>query len=714
MMVQQDKAVLQIALMGNPNSGKSTLFNRLTGLQQKVGNFPGVTVEKKEGRLQLSDGRAAQLIDFPGSYSLYPNSKDERIVVQTLANPHDINQPDLIIYVADVNKLEKHFLLFSQLRELQKPIILVLNMTDVAERAGLQIRIDQLRRQLGIPVVTTSGRTGEGIPALQQLIDTHIRRPLSNGKDWTGDYRPSDRATQIVRTLESDYPEYTPYQRLLLAHHHTWLPFLNEAERTRIGQLVEATDFVPLKAQVEETLQRFDRFTPLLKDTLTAPAESRSDRFTQRLDSLLTHRWWGPLIFFALMLLVFQAIFAWATVPMDWIDQAFSALGNGLRQTLPAGLLTDLLIDGILAGLSGIVIFVPQIAILFFLIGLLEEAGYMARAAFIFDRVMQVFGLNGKSIVALISGGACAVPAIMSTRNISNPKERLITTLVTPFISCSARIPVYAVLIAFVVPAQTVLGGLLNLQGLAFMGLYLLGIVAALLTAMVFKWILRTEDRSFLMLELPDYKAPNLTNVGLAVFEKVKAFLLEAGKIILMISIVLWVLSTFGPSQAMQRAEVEAEQLAEARNLKELEAADLLAAKKLEASYAGHLGKAIEPAIEPLGFDWKIGIALITSFAAREVFVGTMATIYSLGSNDDTFSVRQQMRKARDPDTGQPVYTLATSLSLLLFYVFAMQCMSTLAVVKRETNTWKWPIIQFLFMTALAYLSSLVVYQTLG
>jgi ferrous iron transport protein B len=476
--------------------------------------------------------------------------------------------------------------------------------------------------------------------------------------------------------------------------------------------VVQQQRFISLKAQVDETMMRFDQFSPLLRRYLTHQQEGGSS-ISQQLDRILTHRIFGPIIFFLIMLLIFQSIYAWATYPMDAIDWIFAALGSGIQSTLGDGWLSSLLIDGLLAGLGGIVVFVPQIAILFFLISILEEVGYMARAAFMFDRLMQAFGLNGRSIVALISGGACAIPAVMSTRTISNWKERLITILVTPFISCSARIPVYTVLIGFAVPAVTV-AGIFNLRGLAFMGLYLLGIIAALLAAFVFKLILKTREHSFLMLEMPEYRMPVMRNVWINVWEKVKTFVLEAGKVILAISVVLWLLASFAPPGEMEQAEAEARTEATEQSLDETATEDLIAAKQIETSYAGRLGKIIEPAIRPLGFDWKIGIALITSFAAREVFVGTMATIYSIGSESDEVSVRDRMATEVDPATGKPVYNRATSWSLLLFYVFAMMCMSTLAVVKRETKSWKWPVIQFVFMTALAYFSSLAAYQWLS
>ena len=413
------------------------------------------------------------------------------------------------------------------------------------------------------------------------------------------------------------------------------------------------------------------------------------------------------------MLFVFQSIYAWADAPMTWIEEGFSALGSGMRSIMPEAWFTDLLVDGIITGLGGVVIFVPQITILFLLLAILDEVGYMSRAVFMFDGLMQRVGLNGRSIVALISSGACAIPAIMSTRTIANWKERLITILVSPLISCSARLPVYAVLIGFVVPKETV-GGVFNSQGLAFMGLYLLGIVAALVSAWVFKMIIKSEERSFLMIELPQYKKPLIKNVLLSVKEKVMSFIIGAGKVILVISIVLWFLASYGPPIDMQNAEDTATKIASNQGLSEDEATDLIASYRLESSYAGHMGKWIEPAIAPLGFDWKMGIALITSFAAREVFVGTMATIYSVGSNDDELTVRKQMAAEINPKTGLPRYDMATSLSLLLFYVFAMQCMSTLAVTKRETKSWKWPAVQLGFMSVLAYMTSLIAYQWLG
>ncbi|MEZ5042325.1 MAG: ferrous iron transport protein B [Saprospiraceae bacterium] len=697
-----------VGLFGNPNCGKSTLFNHLTGLRQKVGNFPGVTVDKKIGTFKLDGQQEVTLIDFPGTYSFYPNSQDERIAVQTLIHLEDDNYPDSIIYIADLVYLEKHLLLFTQLYDLGLPLILVLNMADQAEKEGIQVNMARLQKTLDVPIVLLSARTGQGVADLKQAIKQLIAHPRPPKKN----FRPlSKEEKDISLAIKAYLPQLSDYHALLYAHHYPWLPFLSAEQKEKIKEIVEKFPFPRLKYQVNETMERFNKFGPIVQSVVSHPQPPESS-ISLKLDNILTHRFFGPFIFFAIMLLVFQAIFAWASYPMDWIEAIFGQISMGLKASLPAGWLSDLLTDGVLAGLGGIIVFVPQIAILFFLISLLEEVGYMARAAFMFDRLMQVFGLNGRSMIALISSSACAIPAIMSTRNISNWKERLITILVTPFISCSARIPVYTVLIGFVIPATTI-WGIFNLQGIAFMGLYLLGILAALLAAWVFKKILKTNETSFLMLELPAYRLPVMRNVWLIVWEKVKTFLLEAGKVIIIISIALWVLAAYGPAEAMQQAEATAMEQAALENLDEAAAQDLLAAKKLEASFAGHLGKFIEPSIRPLGFDWKIGIALITSFAAREVFVGTMATIYSIGSQGDELSVRDRMAIERNPTTGELVYQLPTALSLLIFYVFAMMCMSTLAVVKRETKSWKWPIIQFLFMTGLAYLSSYTLYQLL-
>jgi len=700
---------LTIALLGNPNCGKSTVFNQLTGLRQKVGNFPGVTVDKKLGKLALANGQTATLIDLPGTYNLYPTSQDERVVLNILANPKDEFYPDAIIYIADVTQLEKHFLLFSQVKDLGIPIVLALNMSDAAAAQNITYDTKAIAKAFNVPTVAISGRLGDNFEALNAAINQLISTPFTASTPF---YQFSSFEKEISQQIQDTYQLTNPFQAILWAQNATRLTFLPSETRSEISRLVKENNFNRLANQVREVMQRFDRFTPMLKKTVQR-TNANPISLTEKIDDIVTHKVWGPLVFFAFMLIVFQAIYAWSAFPMDMIEAGFASLTETVNGLLPDTWYRSLLTDGIIAGLGGILIFIPQIAILFLLISILEEVGYMARAVFMFDNVMQRFGMNGRSIVALVSSGACAIPAVMSTRTISNWKERLITILVAPFISCSARIPVYTVLIGFVVPSATI-WGIFNQQGLAFMGLYIVSIIAALGSAWVFKKILKTEERSFLMLELPEYRMPVFKNVLLNVYEKVKTFTIEAGKVIFVISIVLWLLASYGPSNKMELAEQEAITLATQNNLDADATADLVAGKQIEASYAGHLGKFIEPAIRPLGYDWKIGIALITSFAAREVFIGTMATIYSIGSTDDESTIRDRMAKEKNPVTGQPTYNFATSLSLLVFYIFAMMCMSTLAVVKRETGGWKWPIIQFLFMTALAYLGALLVYQIFG
>ncbi|QCK15995.1 ferrous iron transport protein B [Mangrovivirga cuniculi] len=707
-----DNNLPTLALLGNPNCGKSSIFNILTGLRQKVGNFPGVTVDKKVGITKLAD-QSVRVIDFPGTYSLYPTSKDESIIINTFSNPFDQNYPDVVVYVADVTKLEPQMLLLTQILDLNLPVVLALNMTDLAEETNLAFDEEKLRQELGIPVVAVSGRREENFDKLKEAVFQVYKGINHLDQSHNTFYKLSENEKHIAKEINSVIGSENDYRSLIVAHHYKDINFLEGTQKSQIEEIVNKFEYNDLRGQIDETMARYNRFTPIVKSAVRkSNEEARS--FTDKVDRVLTHKIAGPIIFFGLMFLVFHAIFSWSSYPMDGIEWMFAEAGTFLKSNLPDAWYTSLLADGVISGLGGVLVFIPQIAILFLLISLLEEIGYMSRAVFMFDNIMQKFGLNGRSIVALISGGACAVPAVMATRTISNWKERLITIMVTPLISCSARIPVYTLLIAFTVP-PIMIGGFINAQALMFMGLYLLGIIGALLSAVIFKLILKTEEHSFLMIELPPYRKPNIKNVLLTVREKVEAFIFQAGKVIMIISILLWFLASYGPGQQMDQAREEAIELAQARNLNEDETEDLIASKQIENSYAGFFGKAIEPSIEPLGFNWQIGIAIITSFAAREVFVGTMATIYSIASKeDDEVTIRNKLVKATDPETGEKVYTVATSVSLLLFYVFAMQCMSTLAVVKRETKSWKWPTIQFFFMGALAYLSSLIAYQLLS
>lgn len=699
---------IKVGLIGNPNSGKSSIFNLLTGLHQKIGNFPGVTVDKKVGTFSLANEQKIELIDFPGIYSLYPNSSDERLVVNTLLNPSDENCPDILFYILDVTHFKKQMLLFQQLLDLGFPIILGLNMMDIAIRDGVNVDTEFLSKKTGVPVVALSGRTGQGISEAKLAIRQVIESPLPTIKTF---HTFSKKEKEVIEESKKIIPSTNDYRSLLLAQHSEWLNFLPTEKKNQFQDLASNLNFERLRHQVDETMDRFEKIEPIFEKTIKGKATTGS-HLTHQLDRIFTHKFLGLIVFFFIMFWVFQAIFSWASYPMGWIDSLFSWSADILKQIFPPGYFLNFLTDGLLAGIGGVLIFIPQIAILFFLIALLEEAGYMSRVVFLFDRIMKVFGLNGRSVIALISSTACAIPAIMSTRTITNWKERLTTIFVTPFMSCSARIPVYAMLIGFAFPVKTI-GGIFNLQGVAFMGLYFLGLLAALFSAFIFKIIFKSDQKSYLMLELPEYKAPVMRNVFYSVWEKVKTFVTKAGKIIIVISIILWGLASFGRPGQINTARKAAMMDAKEQDLSQSSTEALIASRTLEASFAGDFGKAIEPILQPLGFDWKIGIALITSFAAREVFIGTISTIYSIESTEE-LSIRERLAKERNPHTGEPVYSVATSSSLLIFYVFAMMCMSTLAVVKKETGSWRWPIIQFFVMTGLAYGLSFLTYSLLS
>lgn len=695
---------LTIALVGNPNAGKSSLFNLLTGLHQKIGNFPGVTVEKKVGVARLSDTQTATAIDLPGTYSLYPKSPDEQVVYDALSNTKDELYPDVVVVVADASNLKRNLLLFTQIHDLGLPVVLALNMIDVAEKKGIRINLIELGKQLGVPVTSLNARSGAGVPELKNILQKEISCPKKSF------YEVHDQAPEVVEALRQKFNLANDYQAFQLAHQYKTSMAISDRERQFVEEITVQHGFQNLSFQAAETIARYEVINRLVTPCVTKVTPPRPE-WSNRLDAILTHRVGGYITFLAILFVIFQAIFAWASYPMDLIDGGIASLNEWLQANLPEGVLTRLLTEGLIAGLGGVVIFIPQIAMLFAFIAILEESGYMARVMYIMDRLMRPFGLNGRSVVPLISGVACAVPAIMATRSIDNYRDRLITIMVTPLMSCSARIPIFTVLIALVVPEKYYFG-FLNLQGIALMGLYLLGFVSAIVSAWILKNIIKSKQRSFFIMELPSYKIPRWQNVGFTILEKVKAFVFEAGKVIVAISIVLWVLASYGPSDQMQKAEVQAIAQAQQQQLSPEQQDNFVASAKLESSYIGHFGRFIEPAIRPLGYDWKIGIALITSFAAREVFIGTMATIYSIGSDaDNEDTIKHRMQAELNPATGQPMYTPALAFSLLIFYVFAMQCMSTIAIVYRETKGWKWPAIQFVYMTSLAYLGSFLVYN---
>ena len=698
---------INIALVGNPNSGKTSLFNSLTGLNQKVGNFPGVTVDKKTGTSAIAPSLEALLIDLPGTYSLYPKRSDEWVAYKVLLNQDESVKPDMVLLVADASNLKRNLLFCSQIIDLKIPVVVALTMMDLAKNKGTQIDIPGLERELGVPVVPVNPRKNKGIIPLKKALELAAEKI---DQIPPRDFIDTDSlATASINAVKKLFPHISNYRAIhYLINHENFL--LDDATQQLIENIEIENKFNPTKTQAEEIMQRYGRIKHIMQQTVAESDPLKKALLTEKLDDILLHRHWGYIILLSVLFLLFQSVFWLATFPMDGIEWTFGQLGGWLGNNLPKAWWSDLFINGVVAGLSGIMVFIPQIMILFGLITLLEDTGYMARISFLTDKLMRKVGLNGKSVMPMISGYACAVPAIMSARNIENKKERLLTIMITPLMSCSARLPVYTILISLIIPSKLYFG-FLSLQGLVMMCLYLSGTVMALVAAWVMKWFIKSTERSFFILELPVYRGPRWKNALTTMIEKAKIFVFDAGKVIMVISLLLWALSTYGPAKKMQEVTAKYEQLIinnpqQANELNKQRKTELL-----QNSFAGTLGKAIEPVIRPLGYDWKIGIALITSFAAREVFVGTMATLYSVGKDADTnnSTLRQKMAAAVRPD-GTKVYDLATGLSLLIFYVFAMQCMSTLAIVKRETRSWKWPAIQLVYMTGLAYLLSWVVY----
>ena len=693
-----------IALVGNPNVGKTSLFNKITGLRQKVGNYPGVTVEKREGSVE-KNGKNYHIIDLPGTYSIYPNSLDEEVVFNTLGNKTNPEYPHLAVVVAEPSNLKRSLLLYSQVKDLEVPTVFVINMKDEIEKKGLSIDVKKLEELIGTKVLLTNARNSEG---LNELIENFEYQPIVNKPDFASG-QLYDKASEEVKStfnLDSNY----------LAHLYLGqkeISFLTAEQKEQLSTIKKKHQIVERRVQVKETIDRNKVLDEQLKSIITYNLENKTT-VTEKIDRVLMHPILGYIIFFGLLLLMFQAVYTWSGPLMDYIDGLFGSLQELSASTLPEGPLVQLLNDAIIPGIGGIVIFVPQIAILFLFISLMEETGYMSRVVYLMDRWLKPFGLSGKSVVPLISGVACAVPAVMSARNIENDKERMLTILVTPFMTCAARLPIYIVIIALVIPDEEWLG--LNLQGLALFLMYVLGVLGALGSAVLLNLVIKAKHKSLLILELPTYKLPDWKNVGINVWEKTLGFLLGAGKIIFAISIILWVLGSFGPGEQFNQAE----EIVKAHNprLSDEELENEVASYQLEHSYLGQIGSVIEPVVAPLGYDWKMGIGLISSFAAREVFVGTMSTVYSLGEVDieddsEKGKLLDRMKAEINRNTGVQAYTFASGISLLLFYAFAMQCMSTIAIVKRETDSWKWTLIQTGFMTGLAYIVAFIAYQFL-
>lgn len=680
--MEKDNKIKKIALLGNPNVGKSSLFNALTGLNQKVGNFPGVTVDIKTGSCKLSPDYKIEISDLPGLYSLFAKSPDERVVLEALYSSEALSKPELVLLIIDATNIERSLILFTQVKDLGFDVIPVLTMNDVALELGHKIDIQKLEKNLGCPVFNINPRINLGINTLKDFLNNYSPQPSGKSQD---------------------------FEEKILLTQFEFLRFLSADQKQIYSEKLKNSLKDVTDIQLEETISRMNRVHDLLFDVINFEQKIKKD-FTTRADKIFTHPIGGYLVYLIVLLLMFQLIFSVAEYPMNLIDSGFSAMKYWFKTILPPSALSDLFTEGLISGIGGVVIFIPQIAMLFAVIALLEESGYMSRVVYLMDRPMRYFGLNGKSVVPLISGAACAVPAIMSARVIDSRKERLLTVFVTPFISCSARLPVYIIIITLVIPEGSLLG--FSYKGLTLLGLYLLGILAALLTAVIVSAILKTKEKTLFLIDLPTYKTPRWKNVGITIYQKTGSFVFEAGKIILAISIILWALASYGPPAAMLTAEKNAVLIL--KEHPELSAEEVLGAQKLEASFIGHFGHFIEPAIRPLGYDWKIGIALITSFAAREVFVGTLGTIYSVGADNFDDRLIERMRKEKFSDNSKPVYNLASGFSLLIFYVFAMQCMSTIAVVYRETGSWKWPLIQLIYMTGLAYIAAFLTYTALN
>ncbi len=717
-----------VALAGNPNVGKTTVFNRLTRLHHKVGNYPGVTVERKTGSMDGPDGTSVSVVDVPGTYSLNPRSLDEEVAYRVLIGAiEDARRPDLVVCLVDASNLERNLYLASQVLDLGRPTIIGLNMIDTAERVGVKVDADKLSEELGVPVIPMVASRGEGIEELRAAICAPL--PIPPRRKWKLDVAVEDKVNVLAHRLERDLPELSRQQRFsdalraltqegasFFEVHHT-PAFWSEVREAREA-LVSAGIF----AEQAEAMGRYGWITPLAA-RVTERDETPRTTPTDRIDAVLTHRIAGPVFFFVILALVFQSVFAWAAPFMDAIEGATADLGGWLAASLPEGPIRDLLIDGVVAGVGSVVIFLPQILILFFFLGLLEDTGYMARAAFIMDRVMKRVGLSGRSVVPLISGFACAVPGIMAARTIENQRDRLVTILVTPLMTCSARLPVYALLIGAFIPAGTLFGPL-SYQGLTLLALYGLGVVFAVGAAWLLKSFVIKGEQSVFVMELPPYRLPSLRDVAWRMLERSRLFLRRAGTIIFAAAIVLWFLATYPQSGPKPETEARRAELTElVAGTPRGERRDELVAEfsrldgeqashALRQSAMGQLGRFIEPVIAPLGYDWKIGVALIAGLAAREVSVGALGTIYSVQNADETSTrLVDRMRADIDPTTGKPTWTPLVAASLMVFFVFACQCLATVAVVKRETGGWRWPLFMFGYMSALAWTAAFLTYQ---
>ncbi|WP_159472381.1 ferrous iron transport protein B [Chryseobacterium sp. 18068] len=659
----QENNKKQILLVGNPNVGKSTVFNALSNKKQKTGNYAGVTVSSHSGNYSYKN-EDVEIVDLPGSYSIYPSSEDEAIFSKFLIDGQ--KNYSGVVYILEALSIKRGLLLFQQIQDLGIPMILVLNQIDQAERRGIHIDIEKLSKALNITVIQTNAKEQIGIEAIKEAVFAN---------DFVTSEKPSfeiptEHKNLLDKNLENDY--------------QAWINVTLEKKSDS-----ESKNIVPKRLQVKETVRRYQNVDKILANVITKKAQFK-ELLTERLDKVLVHKFWGYIVFMFILLIIFQCVYFLAEYPMNWIDEAFAWLSSFAGEHLPEGPINSLVSQGIVPGLGGIIIFAPQIGILLYFLYLLEDSGYMARVVFLMDRILRPFGLNGKSIVPLVSGTACAIPAVISTRNIENLKERLLTILVTPFMTCSARLPVYSIIIGLIISDKTIFG--IQYKALVLLGMYLLGFFVALLSAAILKNFIKEDSKTYLVMDLPTYKKPLFGYDFKLVLGKVWDFITGAGKIIFIVSIIIWVLSYFGPKQ----------------NPDEMVATDV----HLDHSYLAKMGKAIEPAIAPLGYDWKMGVGILTSFVAREVFVGTMSTLYSLDDDAPEGKVIDKMRQDVKPN-GEKVFNFATGVSVLLFYAFAMQCVSTLAVVYRETKSWKWTGFQVAMMTGLAYFVSLIAYQIL-